>query len=107
MIFSQLPNFSNYNVAGSVDCSVLFSCYLQKQIYEKANRDIQSGGYLQETIVVFDAKHKKISSKMRSKMQEKNSWLVDQVDMIFRSSMSNRRVLSISPWFLNTKSRAR
>lgn len=31
----------------------------------------------------------------------------DQFGMILRSSISNKRVLSISPWFLSTKSRAR
>jgi hypothetical protein len=30
-----------------------------------------------------------------------------QFDVIFRSSISNKRVLSISPWFLSTKSKAR
>uniref|UniRef100_A0A7C9CNN0 Uncharacterized protein n=1 Tax=Opuntia streptacantha TaxID=393608 RepID=A0A7C9CNN0_OPUST len=31
---------------------------------------------------------------------------LDQSCMIFRSSISNNRVLSINPWFLNTKSNA-
>lgn len=33
--------------------------------------------------------------------------LMNQLGIIFNSSMSNKRVLSIKPWFLSTKSKAR